>query len=74
VPGYIIDTNVISAGAPSRRAPMNVIAWLDAQSMLLFLSAVTIAEIEDGIAKLRREGATRRSNDLAAWLETVLHL
>ena len=30
----------------------------------LFLSAVTLAEIEDGIAKLRREGATRKSEDL----------
>jgi predicted nucleic acid-binding protein len=33
-----------------------------------------VAEIEDGIAELRREGATRKSEDLAAWLETVLHL
>lgn len=40
----------------------------------MFLSAVTIAEVEDGIAKLRREKATRRSRDLAQWLEAVLHL
>jgi predicted nucleic acid-binding protein len=32
------------------------------------------AEIEDGIAKSRREGASRKSADLTAWLETVLHL
>jgi predicted nucleic acid-binding protein len=38
------------------------------------MSAVTVAEIEDGIAKLRREGATRRNADLTAWLDTVLHL
>jgi len=47
---------------------------MDVHSALLFISAVTVAEIEDGIAKLRREGATRRSADLTAWLETVLHL
>ncbi|KRQ00744.1 twitching motility protein PilT [Bradyrhizobium manausense] len=47
---------------------------LDAQSASLFLSAVTIAEVEDGIAKLRREKATRRSKDLAQWLDAVLHL
>jgi len=41
---------------------------------MLFLSAVTIAEIEDGIAKLRREGATRKAAELGAWLETMLHL
>ena len=38
------------------------------------MSAVAVAEIEDGIAKLRREGATRRSADLTAWFDTVLHL
>lgn len=47
---------------------------MDAQSASLFLSAVTIAEVEDGIAKLRREKATRRSKDLAQWLDAVLHL
>lgn len=47
---------------------------MDTHAALLFLSAVTVAEIEDGIAKLRREGAPRKSADLAAWLEAVLHL
>ena len=47
---------------------------MEAHSALLFLSAVTVAEIEDGVAKLRREGARRKSESLAAWLETVLHL
>jgi toxin FitB len=71
---YLVDTNVVSAGAPSRPAPAELLVWMDAHSTLLFLSVVTVAEIEDGIAKLRREGATRKSDDLAAWLETVLHL
>jgi predicted nucleic acid-binding protein len=71
---YLVDTNVISVGAPSRLAPVGVVDWMDAHSALLFLSAVTVAEIEDGIAKLRREGATRKSADLTAWLETMLHL
>jgi toxin FitB len=71
---YLVDTSVISAGAPSRLAPPELVGWMDAHSMLLFLSAVTVAEIEDGIAKLRRDGATRKAEDLAAWLETVLHL
>jgi toxin FitB len=71
---YLVDTNVISAAAPSRPAPAAVVEWMDLHSAALFLSAVTVAEIEDGIAKSRREGATRKSSDLAAWLETVLHL
>lgn len=71
---YLVDTNVISAGAPSRLASPGLVAWMEARSALQFLSVVTVAEIEDGTAKLRREGATRKSDDLAAWLETVLHL
>jgi predicted nucleic acid-binding protein len=47
---------------------------MDEHSSALFLSAVTIAEIADGIAKARREGATRKASGLAAWLRTLLHL
>jgi predicted nucleic acid-binding protein len=47
---------------------------MDAHSASLFLSVVTVAEIEDGIAKLRRQGGTRKSSDLSEWLEAVLHL
>ena len=72
---YLIDTNVISAGAPARGiASPALIDWMDAHSSALWLSAVTVTEIDDGIARLRREGATRRSADLAAWWEAVLHL
>jgi predicted nucleic acid-binding protein len=71
---YLVDTNIISAAAPSRSVPPALVAWMDANSASLFLSAVTVAEIEDGIAKSRREGASRKSADLAAWLEAVLHL
>jgi predicted nucleic acid-binding protein len=71
---YLVDTNVISAAAPSRPVASGLIEWMDLHSASLYLSAVTVAEIEDGIAKLRREGAPRRSADLTAWLETVLHL
>lgn len=71
---YLVDTNVISAAAPSRSASPALIAWMDNHSAQLYISAVTVAEIEDGIAKARREGATRKAADLAAWLETLLHL
>lgn len=71
---YLVDTNVISAAAPVRAAPPELVEWMEAHSAVLFLPAVTVAEIEDGIAKLRREGATRKVADLTAWLETVLHL
>jgi toxin FitB len=47
---------------------------MDEHSTELYLSAVTVAEIEDGIAKARREQARRKAADLTAWLETLLHL
>jgi len=72
---YLIDTNVVSATAPTasmRRR--DLVAWMDSHSSDLLLSAITVAEIADGIAKARREGAKRKASDLAAWLRTVLHL
>ena len=72
---YLVDTDVISAGAPRKAgASSDLILWMDRNSDRLFLSTITVAEIEDGIAKARREGARRKSAALAAWLETLLHL
>jgi predicted nucleic acid-binding protein len=72
---YLVDTDAISAAAATAtvRRP-ELIEWMDSRSPDLFLSAVTIAEIADGIAKARREGAQRKAADLSAWLRTVLHL
>lgn len=66
---------MISAAAPTRnsRSP-DLLAWMDRNSDRLFLSVVTIAEIEEGIAKARRAGAAAKADRLAAWLEAVLHL
>ncbi|MDP4022938.1 type II toxin-antitoxin system VapC family toxin [Methylobacterium sp. NEAU 140] len=72
---YLVDTNVLSAGAPTKAVPAaDLIAWMDRNSARLRLSVITVAEIEDGIAKSRREGATRKAERLSARLETLLHL
>jgi toxin FitB len=72
---YLVDTNVISATAPTAGVRINdLIEWMDTHSANLFLSAVTIAEIADGIAKAKREGAKRKASDLSEWLQTTLHL
>ncbi len=47
---------------------------MERNSELLYLSVITVAEVESGIAKARREGSARRAELLGAWLETVLHL
>jgi hypothetical protein len=72
---YLVDTNVLSATAPATavRRP-ELIEWMDSHSPDLFLSAITIAEIADDIAKAKREGTKRKASDLAAWLRIVLHL
>lgn len=71
---FLVDTNVISAGAPATAPAPLLIDWMDRNSGRLFVSTITVAEIEDGIAKARREGAVRKAAQLAQWLETLLHL
>jgi hypothetical protein len=69
---YILDTNVISAVRRPDRAPQ-VAAWLRGKAeQELFLSVITLGEIERGI----RQQETRDpmfANDLRMWLDrTVL--
>jgi hypothetical protein len=75
VRGYLLDTNVISATAPANpaRDPV-VVDWLEAHAASLFLSVVTITEIESGIANAARKEARRKAASLTAWLEALLHL
>ena len=69
---YILDTNVISAVRRPDRAPQ-VAAWLRGKAEQdLFLSVITLGEVERGI----RQQETRDpsfANDLRTWLDrTVL--
>ena len=69
---YLLDTNVISALAPSRSdRPPSLVDWLDRKSDELFLSVITATEVRDGIAKAGRAGATRKALALTAWWEQV---
>jgi predicted nucleic acid-binding protein len=72
---YLVDTNVISASAPTKIKQLPDLAgWMDRNSAALYLSVITIAEVEDGIAKAQRKNAHRKADRLAAWLEALLHL
>ena len=72
---FLLDTNVISALAPSkRRAVPQIIAWLDEASPHLFLSVVSAAEVISGIAKTQREGATTKASRLKEWWHSLEHL
>lgn len=70
--GWLIDTNVLSAFGPDKPAPgSEVTFWLRERADALFLSSITAAEIEAGIAKLRRTGGTRRAEGLRSWLDQI---
>ena len=59
--------------APGRPAPEEALAtWVRKNADRIYLSAVTIAEIEQGICKLRRAGGIERADRLAHWLDSLL--
>jgi predicted nucleic acid-binding protein len=66
--GFLLDTNVVSEALRPRPDPQ-VLAWLQAHETRLWLSVVTIGEIEAGIL-----GAPdpRRAEALRSWLEETL--
>jgi hypothetical protein len=68
---FLIDTDVLSA-LGKRHRNSNVAAWLAQQrDGELFLSVVTIGEIERGIALQQRQDPDF-AGQLAAWLDQVL--
>ncbi|MGY9046512.1 pilus assembly protein CpaF [Puniceibacterium antarcticum] len=69
---YILDTNVISSVRRPDRAPQ-VAAWLRGKAEQdLFLSVITLGEIERGILQQEHRDAAF-ANDLRSWLDrTVL--
>lgn len=71
--GYLVDTSVLSITAPGRRdATPEFVDWIATKDRELFLSAVTAAEVERGIAKLLRAGAKARAEAYRAWFDQVL--
>jgi predicted nucleic acid-binding protein len=46
--------------------------WFDERTEALYLSAITVAEIEAGIAKLFRTGSARRADALRVWFNRIL--
>ena len=69
---YVLDTNVISELRPGKREPSEAVrAWAQELSLSqLFLSAVTILELEIGVMRLERrtppEGGSQR-----AWIDQL---
>lgn len=72
---YLLDTNIVSADAPAKRkvGADAFPAWMREHSDELYISTVTIAEIEAGIARCERIGATAKPERLRRWLAAVEH-
>lgn len=67
---YLLDTNVISE-LRKPRPHGAVLAWLSSvDDVQLFLSAVTIAEIQAGI-EITRDQDEAKAAEIEAWLELV---
>lgn len=73
--GFLLDTNVISMFSPSQPdVPAPFLDWLELMDGegRIFLSAVTVHEIEKGIALLDHKGAAAKAAHLRDWLSGLI--
>ena len=72
--GYLLDTSVVSVLAPGREpfVPTPLGEWLQAHHKHLYLPCIAIAEMAQGIGKLRRSGGVERADRLDGWLDGLL--
>ena len=70
--GFLLDTSAVSLLAPGRPdLPAGVADKLRWESDRLYLSTITVAEIREGISKLRRKSATGRADAIEEWFVTL---
>ena len=68
---YLLDTNVISE-VRLRRPHGGLLAWLAAQQeQQLFLSAVTIGELQVGVERTRHQDSAK-ANEIESWIEQLV--
>ena len=68
---YVLDTNVVSE-LRRPRPHGAVLEWIaDVQAEQLFVSAVTVGEIQAGI-EITREQDSAKAEELESWLDRVL--
>ena len=68
---YLLDTNVVSELRRPRPHPA-VVQWIEATSPdAIFLSAVTVGEIQSGI-EITREQDPPKADELEAWLARLI--
>ena len=69
---FLLDTSILSATSPVRtdRNPAFE-RWLIAADRLLYLSVVSVSEVQAGIRKKEREGGHRRAELLRDWWTAI---
>jgi toxin FitB len=71
---YLLDTDVISEVRKGGNANLGVRAFFDAASREnadLYLSAITIGELRQGVERIRHRGDTVQAKRLERWLAQV---
>jgi predicted nucleic acid-binding protein len=70
---YLLDTNIVSLLDPRRHAEApQLIGWLEDNGASLFLSVMTITELDAGVLKLRREGKSGRAGEIERLVAAIL--
>ena len=73
--GWLLDTDVLSATRPSKRPlPRETAQWFKARTDALYFSTITAAEVEAGIARLRRAGSGPRADNLRQWFDRLVNV
>ena len=71
---YLIDTDVISEARKGRKANPGVQAFFRAASrdnVALYLSAVTVGELRQGVETIRHRGDASQARRLERWLDNL---
>jgi predicted nucleic acid-binding protein len=69
---YLLDTNVVSE-LRKRKPHQRVVAWIQVvPEESLYLSAVTVGEIQAGIEITRQQDA-QKAKEIEDWLDSVAH-
>lgn len=71
--GLLLDTSFLSEWAPGRTNESTAaLVLLGANARSLYVPAIAVAEIEQGICKLRRAGGVERAARLSSWLDGLI--
>lgn len=71
---YLVDTDVISEARKGRKANAGVLAFFDnaaRNNIALYLSAITIGELRQGVESIRQRGDQAQAQRLNRWLGQV---